>query len=138
MPAYIDIETMIFGIRTLTSQMPFAGHKRFITVGFQCFGQSNIFFGQLPYVLGRKKLGMSSHLAPLFSTSFTNPIGYSVAGGKLACHNAGTGRTGHLTGCISLGKPHAITGDSIDIGRFIITAARTCQISPAKVISQNK
>jgi hypothetical protein len=126
----VHVEALVFGIKPLRAQVPFAGEERGIAGYFQRLGQRD--FGQRHAVdIGRRQ---QARLPPpvlgLIGAVRGDVIGEPQPLRIFSRQDAGPRRRADRTRRIRLCEFHPRGGQPIDVRRFVERAAETAEIAP--------
>ena len=81
---------------------------------------------------------MPAFVAVTDSGRATNVLSDPMVSGIFASKDAGPGRTAYLAGGIAASEFHALTGNAVDIGRFVKSGAFIGKVHRAEIVHQNK
>ena len=112
--------------------MPFPNVRRAISVFLECLGDRGFFERQLLMNLSVLQLLKRE------VSSTGQPIRQMQPGRVLSGHDTCACWRTDMASRIGLGKPHAVLGETIDVGRFIETAAVASQITPTQIVDQEE
>lgn len=75
---------------------------------------------------------------PIFAGGGADPVGNAVAGGVLAGHDAGAGGRADLAGGVAIGEAHSLSGDAVDVGRFVKSRSLDGEVMQAEVVGEDE
>lgn len=135
MAAFVDLESMMLGLRSISSEMPLAGEEGAVTAFFEGFGHGGGLSRKVVSVFRREDAVVA---LPLRAGGCPNPIGDANAGRVLPAHDGSAGGRANLAGRIAIGKAHPRLGKCIDVGSLVKSGALDGEVFDAKIIGKNK
>src|SRR5580765_1724417 len=109
--------------------MPFAGEEVGVTTFAKCFGDRDLFEGEMILIRGRKQL---------FGLRAADEIRDSSARGVFASHDARSRRRTDAACRICLRKSHTAARQFVEVRRLIKLAPVAAQIRPPQIVSENE
>ena len=134
----VDVETLVFRVKTLRPQMPLSREKCGVAPFFECLGECE--FAE------RQPVGIGSRQEPCAAAPFfrlVRPVGRDVIGNARSLrifsrHDARARGRADRAGGVRLREPHSRRGQSVDIRRVVKRAAKTAEVSPAQIVDEKK
>ena len=137
--AFVDIKTLVFGIKALGAEMPFPGEKGGIAVLLQCFGKGLLLQGKMLAIACREqRLIFCPVVLDIVGLGGAKPVGGIEAGGVFPGHDGSTGGAADGAGSVGIGESHALFGKVVEVGCLVERAAVAPEVSPAQVVGEDK
>ena len=135
MAAFIDLESMMLGLRSIASEMPLAGEEGAVAAFLEGFGHGGGLSRKVVSVFRREDAVVA---LPLRARGCPNPIRNANAGRVLPAHDGSARGRANLAGRIAIGEAHPRLGKSIDVGSLVKGRALDGEVFDAKVIGENE
>ena len=135
MAAFVDLESMMLGLRGISSEMPLAGEEGAVAALLEGLGHGGGVSRKVVSVFRREHAVVA---LPLRAGGCPNPIGDANAGRVLPAHDGSAGGRANLAGRVAIGEAHPRLGKSIDVGSLVKGGALDGEVVDAKIIGENE
>ena len=135
MAAFVDLESMMLGLRSIAPEMPLAGEEGAVAAFPEGFGHGDGLSRKVVSVFWRENAVVA---LPLRTGGCPNPIRNADAGRVLPAHDGSAGGRANLAGRVAIDEAHPRLGKSIDVGSLVKGGTLDGEVFDAKIIGENE